>query len=63
LIGDIDAGRFLDGEDLIALMRHGLEMIGDQATDTVVKENVRNALLAAVEQAGLEVDRKGIYGW
>ena len=56
LIDQIESGGFHDGEALIAAMRRGLESIGD--TDTIVKENVSNA----VESSGLEVDWMGIYG-
>ena len=63
LIDQIATGSFHDGDDLIEVMRRGLKSIGDEATDTIVKENVRNTLLEAVDRAALRVNWGGIYGW
>ena len=50
----VASGSFQDGVDLIAAaMRSSLESIGDGATGSIVKENVRDELLESAERSHL----------
>jgi len=65
---DLNAGDFVEGGELVEHVRFHLEQIDQKyqcgCCDTVVKENVFHALMAAIRKADLvNFNRMEIYGW
>ncbi|MFW6061593.1 MAG: hypothetical protein ACOC93_02175 [Planctomycetota bacterium] len=64
IAAQIDGGEITDGDSVIHAMQDLLTpWRREGATDTVVKENVAQALAPHVESAGIEIDQMAIYGW
>jgi hypothetical protein len=62
-IEGIGSGTLDDQDAIVDFVRRRLRAIGSGATDTIVKENVFQALWPAIEEAGIAFDHMVIYGW
>ena len=59
----IESGDLDNAEAIVDEVKEGLQPIGQGATDTVVKENVFQALNTALCEADIRVGAAEIYGW
>ncbi len=63
VIEKIDTLELTDGDAVVKFVKPRLKAVRNGATDTVVKENVFQALDEAMTQNGIRVEAMDLYGW